>query len=83
MEGSSGPNPPHFIFTHGFPDPNICDMNVLEPLAQAALESSISSSSSSSTLDVDLNAEDNQASPRFALIFVLFGFLSNQSFGFS
>ncbi|KAL5109180.1 E3 ubiquitin-protein ligase TRIP12 [Taenia crassiceps] len=63
MEGSSGLNLPHFIFTHGFPDPSICDMNVLEPLAQAVLESSISSSSSSSTLDVDLNAEANQASP--------------------
>ncbi|VDK37046.1 unnamed protein product, partial [Taenia asiatica] len=63
MEGPSGPNLPHFIFTPGLPDPNVCDMNVLEPLAQAALESSISSSSSSSTLDVDLNVEANQASP--------------------
>ncbi|VDM16480.1 unnamed protein product [Hydatigera taeniaeformis] len=64
MEDSSGPKSPHFIFNPRFPDPNICDMNVLEPLAQAALESSISSSSSSSsTLDVDLNADANQSSP--------------------
>ncbi|CDI97293.1 E3 ubiquitin protein ligase TRIP12 [Echinococcus multilocularis] len=64
MEGSSCPKPPHFIFVPGLPGPNLCDMNVLEPSAQAALESSISSSSSSSsTLDIDLNAEAAQASP--------------------